>query len=238
MDQIKTGAFLTQLRKEKNLTQEQVAEKISVSPQAISKWEVGKSLPDITMLPLLSSLYSASIDEILAGERNPKDVVACHKDYSYLVSPIAGMLYGIIALLLYIGLNAMFYISLGNYHVIYLLNLYNVVFGSIHYQYGNYLLLFAFIATCLVILLSAPLFFPLSKKASLVIDIIRNCFISIQDLFLIFFLCACQPLPTGDYIVVIVLTLMGLAFWLVPYLNPAISNLYQKRNKRSKESHQ
>lgn len=71
------GKFLTLLRKENNLTQKEVAEKLNVSFQSISKWETGNSLPNIETLHELSILYNINIDEILTG---------CHKDndeYSY-----------------------------------------------------------------------------------------------------------------------------------------------------------
>lgn len=54
MDQIKMGAFLKALRKEKHLTQEDLAEELHVSNRTISRWETGTSLPDINMLIMLS----------------------------------------------------------------------------------------------------------------------------------------------------------------------------------------
>ena len=65
MDQIKVGAFLKDLRKEKGITQEQLAEKLGVSGRTISRWETGKNMPDISLLvisvcwlKLLNSLMS------------------------------------------------------------------------------------------------------------------------------------------------------------------------------------
>ena len=69
MDQIKIGAFLKKLRKEKELTQEQLAEKLSVSGRTVSRWETGNNMPDIGMLIELSDFYKVSIPEIIAGER-------------------------------------------------------------------------------------------------------------------------------------------------------------------------
>ena len=69
MDQIKIGAFLKELRKEKELTQEQLAEELSVSGRTISRWETGSNMPDISMLVEIAELYDVSIPEIINGER-------------------------------------------------------------------------------------------------------------------------------------------------------------------------
>lgn len=71
MDQIKTGAFIQQLRREKGLTQRELAEKLLVSDKTVSKWECGNGLPDVaTMLPLCE-LLGISVNELLTGERVP-----------------------------------------------------------------------------------------------------------------------------------------------------------------------
>ena len=59
---------LQQLRKQKNLTQEQLAEQLFVSRTAISKWESGKGYPNIESLKCISKLFSVSIDELLSGD--------------------------------------------------------------------------------------------------------------------------------------------------------------------------
>ena len=69
MDQMKVGAFLKELRKEKNLTQEQLAERLHVSGRTVSRWETGTNLPDISILVDLAELYSVSIAEIVDGKR-------------------------------------------------------------------------------------------------------------------------------------------------------------------------
>ncbi|MCI6732543.1 MAG: helix-turn-helix domain-containing protein [Lachnospiraceae bacterium] len=65
----KTGAFLKQLRKEKNMTQEQLGERIGVTNKTVSRWETGNYMPPVECLELLSNIYQISINEILAGER-------------------------------------------------------------------------------------------------------------------------------------------------------------------------
>ena len=60
------------LRKDKQLTQEQVAEIFGVSPQAISRWETATSYPDITLLPTIASFFETSVDELLGGKKTVK----------------------------------------------------------------------------------------------------------------------------------------------------------------------
>lgn len=69
MDQIKIGSFLKSLRKEKNLTQEALAEKLSVSNRTVSRWETGSNMPDIGTLVEIAEFYDVSIPEIINGER-------------------------------------------------------------------------------------------------------------------------------------------------------------------------
>ncbi|HAT4808151.1 TPA: helix-turn-helix transcriptional regulator, partial [Clostridioides difficile] len=63
--QIKIGKVIQRLRKERNLTQEQLAKFIGVSTPAVSKWESGNSYPDIELLPLLADFFNVSIDKLL-----------------------------------------------------------------------------------------------------------------------------------------------------------------------------
>ena len=69
MNQIKTGQFLKELRKESNLTQEQFAEKFNVSSRSVSRWETGTNLPDLSILVEISDFYDVDIREIIDGER-------------------------------------------------------------------------------------------------------------------------------------------------------------------------
>lgn len=62
------GKRITYYRKKYDLTQEQLAETMGVSPQAVSKWENDLSCPDITMLPKLSEIFHVSVDELLKGQ--------------------------------------------------------------------------------------------------------------------------------------------------------------------------
>ena len=69
MDQIKIGKFIASLRKQADLTQEQLGEKLGVTNKTISRWENGNYMPDIEMLQLLAKEFHVNINEILAGER-------------------------------------------------------------------------------------------------------------------------------------------------------------------------
>lgn len=69
VDQKKVALFLKELRKEKNMTQEVLAEKLNVSNRTISRWETGSNMPDISLLVELSEIYMVSIPEIIDGER-------------------------------------------------------------------------------------------------------------------------------------------------------------------------
>ena len=69
IDQIKIGCFLKELRKEKKLTQEQLAEKFGVSSRSVSRWENGNTMPELGILVELADFYEIDIKEIIDGER-------------------------------------------------------------------------------------------------------------------------------------------------------------------------
>ena len=68
MNQIKTGNYIAGLRKEKNMTQRELAERINVSDKTISKWETGKSMPDLDSIGALCETLGVSVNEIISGE--------------------------------------------------------------------------------------------------------------------------------------------------------------------------
>lgn len=69
------GKRIAALRREKNLKQDDVAQALSVSPQAVSKWENDQTCPDISLLPLLAQLLGVSVDELLSGKQEVAPVV-------------------------------------------------------------------------------------------------------------------------------------------------------------------
>lgn len=73
MDLIKIGKFISTKRKEKNLTQEELAEKLNITDRAVSKWERGLSLPDADKMLDLCNILDINVNELLIGEDNMKD---------------------------------------------------------------------------------------------------------------------------------------------------------------------
>ena len=72
MDPIRIGAFLKELRKGKNLTQEALAGQFGVTQRSVSRWENGTTMPDISVLIELADFYDIDIRELISGERNRK----------------------------------------------------------------------------------------------------------------------------------------------------------------------
>ena len=72
MNSEKTGSFIAELRKQKNMTQKELAKKLGVTDKAISRWETGRGYPDIEILPDLADVFSVSINELLNGKIQPK----------------------------------------------------------------------------------------------------------------------------------------------------------------------
>ena len=70
MQPIKTGALIAEARKEKSLTQKDLAQALHVSVQAVSKWERGLNFPDIALMEPLAELLELTVSELMAGERN------------------------------------------------------------------------------------------------------------------------------------------------------------------------
>ena len=69
MNQQKIGGFLKELRLEKQLTQEQLAEELGVSRRTVSRWETGNNLPDLSVIVELADFYDVDLNEIFRGER-------------------------------------------------------------------------------------------------------------------------------------------------------------------------
>ena len=69
MDQVKIGRFIAACRKEKNLTQMQLSEKLNITDKAVSKWERGISMPDSSIMLELCGILGISVNELLSGEK-------------------------------------------------------------------------------------------------------------------------------------------------------------------------
>ncbi|HCD46023.1 MAG TPA: XRE family transcriptional regulator [Lachnoclostridium sp.] len=87
---------LQQLRKQNNLTQEQLAEQLYVSRTAVSKWESGKGYPNIESLKCLSKVFSVSIDELLSGNEL---ITLAESENRSNINKINNLMYGILDLM-------------------------------------------------------------------------------------------------------------------------------------------
>ena len=73
MDQKNIGKFIKKIRNENNLTQKDLADKLGVTYQAVSKWENGKNIPDLSIIKQLCDEFNIDIDELLNGEKKEKE---------------------------------------------------------------------------------------------------------------------------------------------------------------------
>ena len=89
MDQKNVGSFLRELRKEKQLTQEQLAEQFGVTNRSVSRWETGSNMPDLGILVELADFYDVDIRDIIDGERKGEDVNNEEKERLQLVADYA-----------------------------------------------------------------------------------------------------------------------------------------------------
>lgn len=98
MNQEKVGKFIKEIRKKNNLTQKELADKLGVTFQAVSKWENGKNIPDISLLKEISKLFDVDIEEILEGKS--KDKIDKKKIYLITIGIILSILIIIITIIL------------------------------------------------------------------------------------------------------------------------------------------
>lgn len=91
MEQKKIGNFLKNLRKEKGITQEMLAEKLNVSGRTVSRWETGNNMPDISLLIELAEFYDVSIPEIVNGRRENEKMNEEVKEVAEKMSEYAGV---------------------------------------------------------------------------------------------------------------------------------------------------
>lgn len=84
MNQVKIGQFICQMRKEKNITQEQLSEKLGVSNKTVSKWETGKCMPDYSVIKPLCDELEISVSELMDAERNGEKSVRTYDEEQIL----------------------------------------------------------------------------------------------------------------------------------------------------------
>ena len=80
MNKERIGKYIKFLRERNNLTQEELAKKVPVTREAVSKWETGRRIPDIETLIILSNIFNVSIESLLSGEESNNAVVNLYKD--------------------------------------------------------------------------------------------------------------------------------------------------------------
>lgn len=99
MDQEKVGKFILKLRKDNNLTQKELADKLGVTYQAVSKWETGKNIPDIAIIRLICEEFNVDINDVLDLKPNTKKsnnkyyIIACIVFIIIVISIICVILY-------------------------------------------------------------------------------------------------------------------------------------------------
>ena len=80
MDQMKIGTFLKALRKEKYLTQAQLAEQLNISGRTVSRWETGKNMPVISILVELAEFYHVTVDYLVREDGNSIKIIGLYRD--------------------------------------------------------------------------------------------------------------------------------------------------------------
>ena len=117
MNQLVTGKFIAHKRKEKNLTQEQLAEKLGVSNKTISKWENGKCMPDYSVVKSLCEELEITVAELMDGEVKEEKSVRAYDEDQILgllrrtqeLEKQKNMLWGIILIVMGIAMQALSY---------------------------------------------------------------------------------------------------------------------------------
>ena len=95
MDQDKIGNFIKKIRTEQNLTQKDLADRLGVTYQAVSKWENGKNVPDIAILKKITEEFNVNIDEILNGEKNEKKIENTKENLWIRIIPVLFIILGV-----------------------------------------------------------------------------------------------------------------------------------------------
>lgn len=117
MNQLTTGKFISKKRKEKNLTQEQLAEKLGVSNKTISKWETGKCMPDYGIVKSLCEELEITVAELIDGEETEEKSMRAYDDEQIMdllrrtqeLEKQKNLLYGILLIVMGITLQALSY---------------------------------------------------------------------------------------------------------------------------------
>lgn len=122
MNQLTTGKFIAIKRKEKNMTQEQLAEKLGVSNKTVSKWETGKCMPDYSVVKNLCEELEISVAELLDGEKAEEKSVRLYDEEQIIdllrrtheLEKQKNLLYGILLIIMGIALFSLSYMIDGS----------------------------------------------------------------------------------------------------------------------------
>ena len=115
MNQLVIGNFISKKRKEKNLTQEQLAEKLGISNKTVSKWETGKCMPDYSIIQPLCKELDITVSELMDGEAATPDSIRAYDEEQILdlirrtqaLENQRTSLYGVILLVMGVALLAL-----------------------------------------------------------------------------------------------------------------------------------
>ena len=115
MDQVKIGKFIAKCRKQKNLTQMQLAEKLNITDRAVSKWETGKCMPDYSVIKTLCEELEITVAELMDGECANEKSVRAYDDEQIMdllkrtqeLEKQKNLLYGIFLIVMGIALQAL-----------------------------------------------------------------------------------------------------------------------------------
>ena len=115
MNQLATGKFISQKRKEKSLTQEQLADKLGVSNKTVSKWETGKCIPDYSVVKTLCDELEITVAELMDGEKSEEKSVRTYDEEQIMdllkktqnLEKQKELLYGILLIVMGIALQAL-----------------------------------------------------------------------------------------------------------------------------------
>lgn len=144
MNKEKMASYLVNLRKEKGLLQQDVAEIFMVTPQAVSKWEKGESIPDIETLEKISKFYNVGIEELLnGGEIKKEEIVEIAKKPKVLPIVFSSVVLALYLIFFALDFSGAFTIE----GFIVNMSLYEIIFSS-YYLSGNVFILIA--SLCLV----------------------------------------------------------------------------------------
>lgn len=123
MNQLTVGKFISSKRKEKNLTQEQLAEKLGVSNKTISKWETGKCMPDYSIVKSLCEELEVTIAELMDGEELAEKSVRAYDEEQIMnllrrtqeLEKQKNIIYGVLLIVMGIALQVLSYTFEGSY---------------------------------------------------------------------------------------------------------------------------